>query len=47
MTLIGAGGVGKTRLALQVAAQIAGEFGDRVWYVDLRRLPIKTSCRFR
>ena len=35
MTLTGAGGVGKTRLAIQIAAQLAGEFGDGVWYVDL------------
>ena len=35
VTLTGAGGVGKTRLAMQIAAQLAGEFGDGVWYVDL------------
>jgi predicted ATPase/class 3 adenylate cyclase/DNA-binding CsgD family transcriptional regulator len=35
VTLTGAGGVGKTRLAIQIAAQMAGEFGDGVWYVDL------------
>jgi predicted ATPase/class 3 adenylate cyclase/DNA-binding CsgD family transcriptional regulator len=35
VTLTGAGGVGKTRLAIQVAGQMAADFGDGVWYVDL------------
>jgi hypothetical protein len=35
VTLTGAGGVGKTRLAIQIAGQIANEFADGIWYVDL------------
>src|ERR1700730_5329107 len=35
VTLTGAGGVGKTRLAIQIAGQLAGEFSDGVWWVDL------------
>ena len=34
VTLTGAGGIGKTRLALQVAGQVAAEF-DAVWCVEL------------
>jgi predicted ATPase/class 3 adenylate cyclase/DNA-binding CsgD family transcriptional regulator len=35
LTLTGAGGAGKTRLAIEVATRLANEFDDGVWYVDL------------
>jgi predicted ATPase/class 3 adenylate cyclase len=35
VTLTGVGGVGKTRLALEVAKQLAGEFPDGVWVFEL------------
>jgi len=38
VTLTGAGGAGKTRLGLQVAAGLADGAGDGVWFVDLAQL---------
>jgi class 3 adenylate cyclase len=35
VTLTGAGGAGKTRLGLQVAAELLDGFGDGVWLVEL------------
>nr|MDP9492003.1 NB-ARC domain-containing protein [Actinomycetota bacterium] len=38
VTLTGAGGSGKTRLALQAAAELTDEFKDGVWWVPLAAL---------
>ena len=35
VTLLGMGGLGKTRLSLQVANELLGQFPDGVWFLDL------------
>jgi predicted ATPase/class 3 adenylate cyclase/DNA-binding CsgD family transcriptional regulator len=40
VTLTGVGGTGKTRLAAQVALEIASEFTDGAWYVDLAPISV-------
>jgi predicted ATPase/class 3 adenylate cyclase/DNA-binding CsgD family transcriptional regulator len=35
VTLTGAGGAGKTRLAVELTARIVADFSDGAWYVDL------------
>jgi predicted ATPase/class 3 adenylate cyclase len=35
VTLLGMGGLGKTRLSLQVAAELTPQYPDGVWFIDL------------
>ena len=43
VTLTGVGGVGKSRLALEVGAEVAAEFPDGVWLIELASLGDPTS----
>ncbi|MEA5365225.1 LuxR C-terminal-related transcriptional regulator [Amycolatopsis sp., V23-08] len=43
LTLTGAGGVGKTRLALRVAASVQDDFSDGVWLLELGDLGVAES----
>lgn len=50
LTLIGTGGTGKTRLALQLAADRIDDFEEGAWFVDLSaiddpQLVLQTVCR--
>ena len=38
LTLIGAGGIGKTRLAIQAASELTSSYRDGVWWVELAPL---------
>ena len=44
VTLTGSGGVGKTRLALEVASQSIHDFADGVWLIELA--PVSDPARF-
>src|SRR5438477_1086045 len=38
LTLLGVGGIGKTRLSLQAAAEVIDDYPDGVWFVELAAL---------
>ncbi len=39
VTIVGPGGVGKTRLALELARRVSGEYVNGTWFADLAYLP--------
>ena len=44
LTLVGEGGIGKTRLAVAVATQVQHDFPDGLWFVDLTNLDDETEA---
>ena len=46
VSLVGPGGVGKTRLAVRIAADLARGFRDGAWLVELAEIG-RASCRER
>jgi predicted ATPase/DNA-binding winged helix-turn-helix (wHTH) protein len=45
VTLVGAGGIGKTRIAVELARRLSTSFGDGAWVVDLA--PLSDPARVR
>ncbi len=39
VTVLGPGGVGKTRVAVELAGRVAGSFPDGIWLIDLAPVP--------
>jgi predicted ATPase/DNA-binding SARP family transcriptional activator len=46
ITVTGPGGVGKTRLSIEVAAQMGEDFAGRVWFVPLAEVPAPSLLPF-
>ncbi len=43
VTLLGMGGIGKSRLSMQLAAEVLDDFPDGVWFVELAALTDPSS----
>jgi class 3 adenylate cyclase len=46
LTLVGVGGIGKTRLTLQVAADIVDDYVDGVWFVELAAVADESAVTY-